>query len=913
MFRWLLGAPINLLGVYAALALQTFALGVFYQAYTYLTRPGDLFRGAPSDVLYFLPAWAAYPLIAVMLVIAAVTGWPLGDGLKVWLARGTKRLRRMLDAMQFGKGGSSAFAGILEDWGNRYEPGGLFLGRSLHEPWWRVGWKDDRGFLTIAGSRAGKGRGAIIPNLLLWPGSALVIDPKGTNAAVTAARRGKGGGRVTEFLGQDVYVVDPFGIVPGVASARFNPLAAIDPAGPEFAEEVALLADALVVAERESEASHWDEGVKILIGGIIAFLVMSGREATLLDLRRALTAKDTDLDRLFQAMLAAGGLAATAASLMRNAGPNERGSFLTTALRNTQWLESAAMQPVITASDFDVRDLKRKAMTVYVVLPPEYLEEHKRFMRLFVNLAIRGVSKGKRPKHPILFVLDEFYSLGRLTVMEKASGLLASYGLKLWPVIQNIGQLQHLYPHNWETFFANAGAVQYFGVNDKATGEYLIARLGKAAREESIGQREMRIVEELREVQEIEREVSREAGKQIIFRSGDLPMRLRRISYDSFFPKTWFNIDPDFGGNSPESPETIAEVISPDARRALGGTPPAVAKPFALPLAPKLPLSFSNENNDPFARLDALIGLELVKRKVKSLISQYQIRNARIKEGLPVPALSHHLVFTGNPGTGKTTVARLIGDIYRELGILSKGHLVEVDRLQLIGEHVGETAPKVLAKVKEAMGGVLFIDEAYTLKVKDSPRDFGTEAIATLLKLMEDNRDRFAVIVAGYTKEMKEFIASNPGLSSRFKTVLEFSDLNPEELTEVVMQLLEEHHFTVPEETRAKLFRVMSRMYEERDAHFGNARAARNLFEAIDERMSLRLSEADLTREELTTVLPIDIPDTVQTTPDKQDWTPPPPPVANNGDGREVVRKRPRKPKEKLKGVHTSVGKDDRG
>jgi type IV secretion system protein VirD4 len=115
-------------------------------------------------------------------------------------------------------------------------------------------------------------------------------------------------------------------------------------------------------------------------------------------------------------------------------------------------------------------------MTVYVVLPPEYLEEHKRIMRMFVNLAIRGISAGRKPEHPILFILDEFYSLGRLTMMEKASGLLAGYGLKLWPVIQNIGLLKHLYPKNWETFFANAGAVQCFGVNDRATGEYFVAR-----------------------------------------------------------------------------------------------------------------------------------------------------------------------------------------------------------------------------------------------------------------------------------------------------------------------------------------------------------------------------------------------------------------------------------------------------
>jgi SpoVK/Ycf46/Vps4 family AAA+-type ATPase len=811
-----------------------------------------------------------------------------------------------MEEEEFGKGGSSAFASIVEEWGYRYRHGDLLLGRSLQELWWRVGLADDRGMLTIAGSRTGKGRCAIIPNLLTWPGSALVIDPKGTNAAVTAARRGKGGGRVTEYLGQEVHVVDPFGIVKGVKTSRFNPFAGLDPYSDEFAEEVGLLADALVVQERDGEASHWDEGVKLLLAGLIAFLVMGGRkDPTLYDIRQSLTLPEDKFEKLLSVMLKIGGIPAAAAGLLVNAGRNERGSFLTTALRNTQWLESAVMGNVLSASDFDVRDLKRKAMTVYIVLPPNYLEEHKRFMRMFVNLAIRGMSVGEKPKHPVLFLLDEFYSLGRLSLMEKAAGLMSGYGMKLWPIVQNLGQLQHLYPYNWETFFANSGAVQVFGMNDRTTGEYLVARLGSAVRTEQVGNTLQRIVSQLREVNEAEREVSRESGRQMVFRSGALPMLLSRISYDLTFPETWFNPDPDFPVpprrrmtlpklpklNWPPKRAPKGSVIidprflPPSPFRYVGPTgaklnPAAIAaepdapEPSQPQIAQEAPPQKQQSSlppahifdelkePNPFEQLDGLIGLAKVKARVAELISHAEYNTAREREGLKPVAASHHLLFTGNPGTGKTTVARIIGAIYRELGILKKGHLIEVDRTGLVGRYIGETGPKVEAKVKEALDGVLFIDEAYTLTPPGpATNDYGPEAIATLLKLMEDNRHRLVVIAAGYTREMERFLDSNPGLRSRFTNKIEFEDYGPEELTQIVMNLFAAEEFLASEDVRDKLFLLMMRLWAGKGKEFGNARTARNVYEECVRNLMARTGAYESpTREQLTTILPEDVP-----------------------------------------------------
>ncbi len=239
--------------------------------------------------------------------------------------------------------------------------------------------------------------------------------------------------------------------------------------------------------------------------------------------------------------------------------------------------------------------------------------------------------------------------------------------------------------------------------------------------------------------------------------------------------------------------------------------------------------------------LDDLVGLVPVKAEVSKLADFLKIQAARSREGLKSNGLSLHCVFTGNPGTGKTTVARLVAGIYRELGVLKKGHLVEADRAALVGQYVGHTAPKVDAKVDEALDGVLFIDEAYTLSTGGG-NDFGQEAINQLLKRMEDDRDRLAVIVAGYTGEMKDFLASNPGLNSRFNRFIEFPDYSSEELTAIFDGLMRKNEYACSPETRDEIARRMAAARAAADENFGNARFVRNAFERTLERQAVRLA-----------------------------------------------------------------------
>ena len=244
---------------------------------------------------------------------------------------------------------------------------------------------------------------------------------------------------------------------------------------------------------------------------------------------------------------------------------------------------------------------------------------------------------------------------------------------------------------------------------------------------------------------------------------------------------------------------------------------------------------------DALNDLDAMVGLAPVKDEVNKMIARLQVEAKRRAQNLPVTPMSLHMVFTGPPGVGKTQVARALGDIYRSLHVQRKGHLVQTDRSDLVAGYIGQTAIKTMEKCKESLDGILFIDEAYSLAgTPGATGDFGREAIDTLLKFMEDNRDRIVVIVAGYPNEMRRFTSSNPGLASRFTKTIEFPAYQPEELCEIFKGMAERQHFQLPENFQAKL-RPWVEDRAKRD-DWGNAREMRTLLEKAREAQALRLA-----------------------------------------------------------------------
>lgn len=382
-----------------------------------------------------------------------------------------------------------------------WQPGKLFLGvadgevqedgegRKFILGGHAVGVHDDRHICTFAGSRAGKGRAAILPNMLHWPGSVLATDPKGELASITARRR--------VALGQDVHVLDPFGVAKGYPHRHglvkgFNPIAAMRDGS--LVEDAALISDALVVVAPNSKDPHWDESARAFIKGLLLHIRTwpdyEGK-GSLLTLREVVGEVGGETSKTLHAAMklnpAAEGVIKSAAADFFQRPDDERGSVLSSARRHLEFIdlfrETVVGQFTLRTHSFNLSDLKTRPTTIYLCLPARHIGTCNRWLRLFVNLMLQSMEqtrvKALPGGVPVLCVLDEFASLGHMKQIEDAAGQIAGFGVKLWPVLQDLGQLKSLYSERWETFLGNAGIVQFFGNNDLTTLKWLSERLGQ--------------------------------------------------------------------------------------------------------------------------------------------------------------------------------------------------------------------------------------------------------------------------------------------------------------------------------------------------------------------------------------------------------------------------------------------------
>jgi type IV secretion system protein VirD4 len=444
------------------------------------------------------------------------------------------------------------FIGTHSHW--KYEPGKVFLG-SLGKQ--LIGVSDDRHMMTIAGSRAGKGVSTIIPNLIEYPGSILVIDPKGENARHTKNRRGQGSKSIGNGLGQDVFVLDPFG-VSGHPTSCFNPLSMIDPDSYTAVDDAALVAEALVIPE-QGQGKHWSDAARNFLRGLILFVCAEEppTRRTLPWVRRCLTLDEQPFKAMLNFMKTSdkcNGVIERAANSLSAKSDNERSGIISTAVEQTDFLDSPLMARTLERTDFSLADLKRKPTTVYLCLPAGRMATHSRWLRVVVNLAVEAMERETMtPQFPVLFLMDEFAVLDHLSSIEKAAGQIAGFGVKLWPILQDLSQLKSIYKDRWETFMGNAGLLQFFGNNDATTLDYLAHRLGKSTiiqisqSETTTEQRatgvtgksaQMHTVE-LMTGDEIGRFFSRQSKAQVLLWPGSDPIAIDRVAYysDPFFAR----------------------------------------------------------------------------------------------------------------------------------------------------------------------------------------------------------------------------------------------------------------------------------------------------------------------------------------------------------------------------------------
>lgn len=333
----------------------------------------------------------------------------------------------------------------------------------------------DRHLLTVAPTRSGKGVSAIVPNLLTYTGSVVVIDPKGENAMITADRRGRGTDTIPG-LGQNVYVVDPWQIT-GIEPARFNPLDWLKPDDPDLSENTMMLADSMVV-ESNSKDPFWDEEAKALLMGLLLYVALDKNEAECRTLGRVrdliVLPKDDFMDLLVRMAGSKNPIVSSTAARTEGKEDELRASVVASLQAHTHFLDSPRVRESLSASDFDFADLKAGSMSVYLVLPADRIDTFGRWLRLLVQQALTVNARNIeiQPAQPVLFLLDEMAALGKLSMVAQAYGLMAGFGIQLWGIVQDLSQLERIYGHGWQTFIGNSGVLQYFGSRDVTTAEY---------------------------------------------------------------------------------------------------------------------------------------------------------------------------------------------------------------------------------------------------------------------------------------------------------------------------------------------------------------------------------------------------------------------------------------------------------
>jgi type IV secretion system protein VirD4 len=413
-----------------------------------------------------------------------------------------------------------------------------------------VGIADDRHIFTGAGTRSGKGRDVILPNLIHYPGSVLATDPKGELASLTAAWR-------AEVLGQRVVVLDPFqvaGEVSDIYGGVFNPLSFLAEGSQTLVEDAGLIADALIVPAQGSSDPHWDESARLFLEGLILHVATyppyEGRRDLLTVYHCGMSA-DGDLEAEMMENPSADFAVIEAARSFYDKPDTERGGVLSSLRRHIRFLGYSQMAKVLRGSSFDLSQLKTGKTTLYLCLPAMRMGTCSRWLRLFINLSLASFETIRtRPEHPVLFCLDEFPVLGRMATLETAAGQLAGLGCKLWPIVQDLGQLKALYGQRWETFLGNAGILQFFGNSDTTTLEWLEKRLGTTTiqtksrrnpsysakvRDGDTGESYNQQVHPLMTAEEISRFFGREDHhlRQLIIRPSGSPIVLQRAHYDS--------------------------------------------------------------------------------------------------------------------------------------------------------------------------------------------------------------------------------------------------------------------------------------------------------------------------------------------------------------------------------------------